>query len=85
VREFQQTVHLRFVNLGVVPQPGATYQAQGSRFTEIAVRAQVDSDVDQARAGYVASKAPRRENGHYLQEANSLVSAASSYPDVMAR
>jgi hypothetical protein len=74
VREFQQPARLRLVNLGGAPQSAATYQEQASRFTEIAVRAQVDSDVDQAWAGYVASKIlSDRYNGHYLQEAKDVL------------
>jgi hypothetical protein len=68
VREFQQPALLRLVNLGGAPQSAATYQEQASRFTEIAVRAQVDSDVEQAWDGYVASKTlSDRYNGHHLQ------------------
>ena len=53
------------------------YLAQGSRFSEVAVRNQVYSDVDQAWIGYTTSKAlSDRYNGHYLDEAKDVLSIA---------
>ena len=53
------------------------YLAQASRFMEIAARAQVNSDVDQAWSGYTASKSlSDRYNGHYLDEAKDVLSIA---------
>jgi cobalt-zinc-cadmium efflux system outer membrane protein len=55
----------------------AKYVAQASRFTEIAARNQVYSDVDQAYVGYTTSKAlADRYNGHYLDEAKDVLSIA---------
>jgi outer membrane protein, heavy metal efflux system len=53
------------------------YLAQGSRFSEVASRNQVYSDVDQAWIGYTTSKAlSDRYNGHYLDEAKDVLSIA---------
>lgn len=53
------------------------YQAQASRFAEIAARNQVYSDVDQAWVGYVNAKVlSDRYNGHYLAEAKDVLSIA---------
>jgi cobalt-zinc-cadmium efflux system outer membrane protein len=55
----------------------AKYSAQASRFTEIAARNQVFSDVDQAYVGYTTSKVlADRYNGHYLDEAKDVLSIA---------
>jgi cobalt-zinc-cadmium efflux system outer membrane protein len=55
----------------------AKYVAQASRFTEIAARNQVYSDVDQAYVGYTTSKVlADRYNGHYLDEAKDVLSIA---------
>jgi cobalt-zinc-cadmium efflux system outer membrane protein len=55
----------------------AEYQAQASRFSEIAARNQVYSDVDQAWVGYTTSKVlSDRYNGHYLEEAKDVLSIA---------
>lgn len=55
----------------------AKYLAQGSRFTEVAARNQVYSDVDQAWIGYTTSKVlSDRYNGHYLGEAKEVLSIA---------
>ena len=51
--------------------------AQANRFSEIAARAQVFSDVDQAWAGYLSAKIMAdRYNGHYLEEARDVLSIA---------
>src|SRR5262249_11866041 len=51
----------------------AKYQAQASRFSEIAARNQVYSDVDQAWVGYTTSRVlSDRYNGHYLDEARDV-------------
>ena len=53
------------------------YLAQGSRFSEIAARNQVYSDVDQAWIGYTTSKVlSDRYNGHYLAEAKDILAIA---------
>ena len=53
------------------------YLAQGSRFSEIAVRNQVYSDVDQAWISYTTSKVlSDRYNNHYLAEAKDVLSIA---------
>jgi outer membrane protein, heavy metal efflux system len=51
------------------------YLAQGSRFSEVATRNQVYSDVDQAWIAYTTSKVlSDRYNGHYLAEAKDVLS-----------
>lgn len=50
------------------------YEVESSRFAEVAARAQVYSDVDQAWAAYGAAAAQaRRYNTHYLQEARHVL------------
>src|SRR5262249_33251292 len=53
------------------------YLAQASRFTELALRIQVVSDVDQAWIGYTNAKTlSDRYNGHYLDEAKDVLDIA---------
>ena len=53
------------------------YQAQASRFSQVAAQNQVYSDVDQAWIGYTTSKVlSDRYNGHYLAEAKDVLSIA---------
>jgi cobalt-zinc-cadmium efflux system outer membrane protein len=53
------------------------YLAQGSRFSEIATRNQVYSDVDQAWIAYTTSKVlSDRYNQHYLAEAKDVLAIA---------
>lgn len=53
------------------------YLAQGSRFSEVAARNQVYSDVDQAWISYTTSKVlSDRYNGHYLAEAKDILAIA---------
>jgi outer membrane protein, heavy metal efflux system len=53
------------------------YLAQGSRFSEVAAKNQVFSDVDQAWIGYTQSKIlSDRYNGHYLAEAKRVLEIA---------
>jgi outer membrane protein, heavy metal efflux system len=74
---FSISIPLRIFDRNQGNKATSKYVAQASRFTEIAVRAQVDSDVDQAWAGYVASKTlSDRYNGHYLSEAKDVLSIA---------
>jgi outer membrane protein, heavy metal efflux system len=74
---FSISVPLRIFDRNQGNKATSKYQAQASRFTEIAVRAQVDSDVDQAWAGYAASKTlSDRYNGHYLDEAKDVLGIA---------
>jgi cobalt-zinc-cadmium efflux system outer membrane protein len=49
------------------------YEAQSTRFAEIAVRNQVISDVDQAWAGYqTALRQAQRYHSHYLAQASRV-------------
>jgi cobalt-zinc-cadmium efflux system outer membrane protein len=53
------------------------FLAQGSRFSEVAARNQVFSDVDQSWIGYTQSKIlSDRYNGHYLAEAKRVLEIA---------
>ncbi len=53
------------------------YQAQSNRFSEVAARNQVLSDVSQAWVQYTTAKViSDRYNGHYLAEANDVLSIA---------
>jgi len=55
----------------------AKFTAQASRFTVIATRNQVVSDVDQAYSSYINSKVlADRYNGHYLDEAKDVLDIA---------
>jgi cobalt-zinc-cadmium efflux system outer membrane protein len=74
---FSISIPLRIFDRNQGNKATSKYQAQASRFTEIAIRAQVDSDVDQAWAGYIASKTlSDRYNGHYLEEAKDVLGIA---------
>lgn len=74
---FSISIPLRIFDRNQGNKATSKYQAQATRFTEIAVRAQVDSDVDQAWAGYVASKTlSDRYHGHYLDEAKDVLGIA---------
>jgi cobalt-zinc-cadmium efflux system outer membrane protein len=55
----------------------AIFQTDASRFTEIAARNQVTSDVDQAWVGYIQSKQlSDRFTNHYLDESRDVLSIA---------
>ena len=67
---FQINIPLRIFDRNQGEKERTRYEAQSSRFAEIAARNQVVSDVDQAWAGYeAATHLAARYNGHYLSEA----------------
>ncbi len=70
---FQVGFPLRIFDRNQGEKERTQYEAQASRFAELAARNQVGSDVDQAWAGYEdASARARRYNGHYLDEAKEV-------------
>ncbi len=74
---FYVTVPIRIFDRNQGNKDSSKYLAQGSRFSEVAARNQVYSDVDQAWIGYTTSKAlSDRYNGHYLTEAKDVLSIA---------
>jgi cobalt-zinc-cadmium efflux system outer membrane protein len=74
---FNISIPLRIFDRNQGNKETSKYVAQASRFSEIAARAQVFSDVDQAWAGYTAAKVlSDRYNGHYLDEAKDVLSIA---------
>jgi cobalt-zinc-cadmium efflux system outer membrane protein len=74
---FNINIPLRIFDRNQGNKETSKYLAQAGRFGEIAARAQVYSDVDQAWAGYTAAKVlSDRYNGHYLDEAKDVLSIA---------
>ena len=74
---FNISIPLRIFDRNQGNKATAKYVAEASRFGEVAARAQVFSDVDQAWAGYDAAKAlSDRYNGHFLDEARDVLSIA---------
>ena len=74
---FSISIPLRIFDRNQGNKDTSKYLAQGSRFSEVAARNQVYSDVDQAWIGYTTSKAlSDRYNGHYLDEAKDVLSIA---------
>ncbi len=70
---FQINIPLRIFDRNQGEKERTRYEAQSSRFAEIAARNQVVSDVDQAWAGYeAATHLAARYNGHYLSEAEHV-------------
>ena len=70
---FQISIPLRIFDRNQGEKERTRYEAQSSRFAEIAARNQVVNDVDQAWAGYEAAVAlAKRYNGHYLAEAGHV-------------
>ncbi len=70
---FQLGIPLRIFDRNQGEKERTKYEAQSSRFAEVAARNQVVSDVDQAWAGYEdAVLLARRYNGHYLGEAKEV-------------
>ena len=64
---FQVSIPLRIFDRNQGEKERTRYEAQGSRFAEIAARNQVINDVDQAWAAYLtASEQSKRYNNHYL-------------------
>lgn len=67
---FQVSIPLRLFDRNQGEKERTRYEAQSSRFAEIAARNQVVNDVDQAWAGYqTALDLAKRYHGHYLDEA----------------
>ena len=74
---FSINIPLRIFDRNQGNKDTSKYLAEGSRFTEVAARNQVYSDVDQAWIGYTTSKVlSDRYNGHYLDEAKDVLSIA---------
>src|ERR1700722_4288868 len=70
---FQVNIPLRIFDRNQGEKERTRYEAQSSRFGEIAGRNQVINDVDQAWAGYeTATTQSRRYNGHYLAQASRV-------------
>ncbi len=70
---FQVSLPLRIFDRNQGEKERTRYEAQSSRFAEIAARNQVINDVDQAWAAYqTATAQSRRYNGHYLAQASSV-------------
>ncbi len=71
---FSLSIPLRFFDRNQGNKETSKYLAQASRFTELATRNQVVSDVDQAWVGYENAKVlSDRYNGHYLDEAKDVL------------
>jgi cobalt-zinc-cadmium efflux system outer membrane protein len=71
---FSVNVPLRFFDRNQGNKETSKYVAQATRFTELATRNQVVSDVDQAWSGYANAKLlSDRYNGHYLEEAKDVL------------
>jgi outer membrane protein, heavy metal efflux system len=71
---FNLSIPLRLFDRNQGNKETSKYAAQASRFTELAVRNQVVSDVDQAWIGYTNAKVlSDRYNGHYLDEAKDVL------------
>jgi cobalt-zinc-cadmium efflux system outer membrane protein len=74
---FNINIPLRIFDRNQGNKETAKYVAQSDRFGEIAARNQVYSDVDQAWAGYMASKSlSDRYNDHYLDVGKDVLSIA---------
>jgi cobalt-zinc-cadmium efflux system outer membrane protein len=70
---FQINIPLRIFDRNQGEKERTRYEAQSSRFSEIAARNQVVNDVDQAWAGYqTALNQDKRYHGHYLDEASHV-------------
>ena len=74
---FYVTVPVRIFDRNQGNKAVAKFQDQSVRFTEIAARNQVLSDVDQAWVGYTTAKlVSDRYQGHYLAEAKDVLAIA---------
>jgi outer membrane protein, heavy metal efflux system len=74
---FDVSIPIRIFDRNQGNKDTAKYLAQGSRFSEVAARNQVYSDVDQAWISYRTAKIlSDRYNGHYLAEAKDVLSIA---------
>ncbi len=70
---FQVNIPLRIFDRNQGEKERTRYEAQSTRFAEMAARNQVINDVDQAWAAYqTASAQSRRYNGHYLAQASRV-------------
>jgi cobalt-zinc-cadmium efflux system outer membrane protein len=70
---FDISIPLRIFDRNQGEKERTRYEAQSTRFAEIAARNQVINDVDQAWAAYQTALAQaRRYNGHYLGEASRV-------------
>ncbi len=70
---FQVSIPLRIFDRNQGEKERTRYEAQSSRFAEIAARNQVTNDVDQAWAAYeTAAVQAKRYSGHYLGEAQRV-------------
>jgi cobalt-zinc-cadmium efflux system outer membrane protein len=70
---FQVSIPLRLFDRNQGEKERTRYEAQSSRFAEIAARNQVISDVNQAWAGYEAAMSQaKRYHSHYLAEATKV-------------
>jgi outer membrane protein, heavy metal efflux system len=70
---FQISIPLRIFDRNQGEKERTRYEAQSSRFAEIAARNQVINDVDQAWAAYDAALAlAKRYNSHYVAEATRV-------------
>jgi outer membrane protein, heavy metal efflux system len=70
---FQVNIPLRIFDRNQGEKERTRYEAQSTRFAEIAARNQVINDVNQAWAAYqTASAQSRRYNGHYLAQASRV-------------
>jgi outer membrane protein, heavy metal efflux system len=71
---FSFSIPLRFFDRNQGNKETSKYLAQGSRFTELALRNQVVADVDEAWVGYENAKIlSDRYNGHYVDEAKDVL------------
>ncbi len=74
---FNISIPLRIFDRNQGNKETSKFVAQASRFSEVAARNQVFSDVDQAWVAYTTSKTlADRYNGHYLDEAKDVLSIA---------
>jgi outer membrane protein, heavy metal efflux system len=72
--QFYVSIPLRIFDRNQGEKQAARFTAQADRFSEIAARSQVLSDVDQAWAAYLAAqRLAQRYNTHYVQEAGSIL------------
>jgi cobalt-zinc-cadmium efflux system outer membrane protein len=71
---FNVSIPLRIFDRNQGEKQASRFTAQADRFSEIAARNQVLSDVDQAWAGYEAAQSlAQRYNTHYLAEAGHVL------------
>ncbi len=71
---FYVSIPLRIFDRNQGEKQATRFIAQADRFSEIAARSQVLSDVDQAWAAYLsAQKLAERYNSHYVQEAGNIL------------